>query len=75
MIVFIVIVVLAIIYAIIRAFHDSHVSHGKWKIWAFVEGLLFDVIVVGLCWRISGDPWWYMIFHGLMFAFLFWLEL
>ena len=36
----------AVAYALIRAKHDSYLSHGKWKHWAFAEGVFLALIVV-----------------------------
>lgn len=38
---------IAVLYAAIRAKHDSYVNQGKWKTWAFVEGG-FWAITTGL---------------------------
>jgi len=63
----------AILYAFIRAKHDSYISHGKWKIWAFIEGVL---VCTSVCVFISlgfGTPWWTLFVLIPLFAFYFWL--
>lgn len=74
MIAFIIILVISIAYAVIRAFHDSKISGGKWKTWAFIEGILVDLAIVALLWRLFYVPdWWMMFPAGFIFAFVFWL--
>ena len=70
---YLIILTTSIIYAIIRAFHDSHISNGKWKIWAFVEGVFAAALTSGLLvWR-TEIQWWYIFLLGPLFAFYFWL--
>jgi len=70
---YLIILTTSIIYAIIRAFHDSHISNGKWKIWAFVEGVFAAALTSGLLvWR-TEIQWWYIFVLGPLFAFYFWL--
>ena len=70
---YIIAMVVAVVYALIRAKHDSYVNNGPWKTWAFVEGVMVDLLVVFSFTRFCGLPWWHMIFVGLIFAFTFWL--
>lgn len=71
MIQLIIILFIAIIYALIRAKHDSYLSTGKWKTWAFIEGIFFDVVIVLLSWQAFNFQWWQMFFLAVIFAFIF----
>ena len=69
------ILLVAIGYALIRAKHDSFLSHGtgSWKTWAFIEGIFVSLVVVLLSWKAFNTDWW-LIFHlGMIFAFVFWI--
>lgn len=68
-----VILLVSIAYAVIRAFHDKHISNGKWKTWAFIEGVLVDVAVVVLTVLWFHFPWWICFPLCAIFAFTFWL--
>ena len=68
-----IILVISIAYAVIRGFHDSKISGGKWKTWAFIEGVLVDLVVVALTILWFRFPWWQVIPLALVFAFTFWL--
>lgn len=63
----------AIIYAVIRSYHDRGLSQGSWKTFAFIEGVFVDLVVIVLSWLAFGGLWWSMIFNALIFAFMFWL--
>jgi len=73
MIALIVILVVATGYALIRAKHDSFISHGPWKPWAFVEGVYSSLVVVALTWQAFGLIWYAMAPLAMVFAFTFWL--
>lgn len=64
---------IAIIYAFIRAKHDSYISFGKWKTWAFIEAVLIDLSIVILTMLWFHLQWWFVLPLALIFAFTFWL--
>jgi hypothetical protein len=64
---------IAIFYALIRAEHDSKISHGKWKLWAFIEGILVDAITTALVIFVFKLDWWMCFLLGPIFAFVFWI--
>ncbi|MFH0756924.1 MAG: hypothetical protein V2B15_06540 [Bacteroidota bacterium] len=70
-----IILIIAIVYALIRAKHDSFLSHGdgRWKTWAFVEGGFIAISETILLWRAFDLEWWLMPHLVLIFAFAFWL--
>jgi len=64
-----IILIIAVIYALIRANHDRYLRQGKWKTWAFIEGVLIALVISFL---IGGK--WYMIGVGaILFGFTFWI--
>jgi len=66
-------ITIAVLYALVRAKHDSYLSHGKWKPWAFAEGILV-AIVVALGYFFSYDiAWWNAILVALVFGLSFWI--
>jgi hypothetical protein len=65
----ILLIIISILYAIIRAKHDSYVNNGPWKLWAFIEGVL---VAVGLAFAI-GTSWLDYIFLPVIFAMIFWI--
>lgn len=65
--------VIAIFYAWLRAEQDSKLSHGNWKLWAFFTGVLVDAITVSLVVFIFKLDWWMIFMLGPIFAFLFWI--
>jgi len=73
MIPIIIILATAVIFALIRAKHDSFIAGGRWKVWAFVEGCFFAVATVALTLLAFGLPWWLGFVLGPVFAFSFWL--
>ena len=58
------IALIAVLYALIRAKHDSYINAGKWKIWAFIEGLFFAAVIA-----ICLNDW----LSPLIFAIWFWI--
>ena len=60
--------IIAIIYALIRAKHDSYILNGKWKLWAFIEGIFVDVALVGALYQSWAD-----LFLLPLFGLIFWL--
>ena len=73
MIALLIILSVSIAYACIRAFHDRHISNGKWKTWAFIEGVLVDLVVVVLTVLWFDYPWWICFPLAGIFAFTFWV--
>lgn len=69
----IVILLVSIIYACIRAKHDSFISGGSWKKYAFIEGIFFNVCIVALSVAAFGLAWWTGFVLAAIFAFVFWL--
>lgn len=67
---------IAIVYAQIRAKHDSTIPHGdgKWKTWAFVEGAFWAVCVSLALWQIFTLAWWETGLIGLIFGVVFWIS-
>lgn len=65
--------VIAIFYAWVRAEHDSFLSDGKWKVFAFIEGIFVDLISVSLVVFVFKLDWWMVFMLGLIFGFLFWI--
>ena len=68
-----IILICAIGYAFIRAKHDSFLKGGKWKMWAFVEGVFIAAFIVGLVLLSFKLNWWFGAVLGPIFAFVFWL--
>ena len=65
--------VVAVIYAAIRAKHDSFLSEGKWKIYAFLEGIFVGIcVVLSLHW-IFVIPWWNTVLLTPVFGIIFWI--
>lgn len=64
---------IAILYSMIRAFHDRHINTGPWKTWAFIEAVLVCLLTcIGVI--VLFNLMWYQIFGlGLTFAFVFWI--
>ena len=73
MIPFIIILSTAVIYALIRAKHDYFVPDGKWKLFAFIEGVFFDLIISALTVAAFDLSWWMGFPLAAIFAFVFWL--
>jgi hypothetical protein len=73
MIALFVILATAIGYALIRAKHDSFLKGGKWKLWAFIEGVFIAIFIVGLILLSFKMNWWYGTVLGPIFGFSFWL--
>jgi hypothetical protein len=69
----IIILITSIVYALIRAKHDSYIAGGPWKVWAFIEGALIALSVVSLSLMAFGLSWWMGFPLGGIFAFTFWL--
>jgi len=66
---FIILLVVSILYAFIRSRHDSYLREGKWKVWAFVEGVLF-AFSLSFC---LTDVWWFVGVCMLVFWITFWI--
>ena len=73
MIPYFIILASAIGYALIRAKHDSFITQGKWKTWAFIEGVFWCILLVTLVLLSFTMKWWFLIVLGPIFAFSFWL--
>jgi len=65
----VIILSVAIVYALIRAFHDRYIRQGKWKTWAFIEGLFISLTVSYL----TGGEWYVIGLGALLFGFTFWI--
>jgi len=66
-------ITIAVIYALIRAKHDSYLSNGKWKRWAFAEGVLI-ALVVSVGYFLACDiAWWSAASVALIFGLSFWI--
>ena len=63
------VIIISVLYAVIRAKHDSYVNNGPWKRWAFIEGVLVAVSVGYL----AGENWIDWIFLTVIFAYSFWI--
>jgi len=62
---------IALMYALIRAKHDSFILQGKWKKYAFIEGVFFAILtVIGLKWGLTLS-WLSTPFLALSFALSF----
>jgi len=74
------IILIAVVYAIIRSVHDSFIRQGKWKLWAFIEGVFFagmvnslihtDILSIGLGMILFAFSFWIVfdIFTGVIFG-------
>lgn len=38
-------IAISLMYALIRATHDSYLNEGEWKLWAFIEGVFVALVV------------------------------
>jgi len=63
---------IAVIYAGIRAKHDSYLSHGKWKLYAFIEGVFIAILSVLAVLLLFDMQWWLGPVFGAVFGFAFW---
>jgi hypothetical protein len=63
------IMVISILYALVRAKHDSYINNGLWKLWAFIEG----VLVAGSVGFLVGSSWIDYIFLPVIFGMVFWI--
>ena len=63
------IIIIAIVYALLRAVHDNHLSDGKWKVWAFVEGVFLAVVVSHLV----AENWADYTLLPFIFGLVFWI--
>jgi hypothetical protein len=68
---YIIAIAIAWVYAYIRANHDGHISHGKWKNWAFAEGVFVALIVVLGLHAIYDINWAQTAFLGPIIAVAF----
>ena len=64
---------ISILYAGIRAKHDSFVSSGEWKRWAFIEAVLVDIVTTCLVVSLFHLSWFQIPGLALSFAFIFWI--
>ena len=67
------IILIAVMYALIRAKHDSYISNGKWKVWAFVEGVFLAILATLAHWMAVDTSWWQIVSIPLVFGFSFWI--
>ena len=63
------ILIIAIVYALIRATHDKFLRQGGWKLWAFIEGAFVAFVVSYLI----GGAWYEIGLGALLFGFTFWI--
>lgn len=63
---------IAIVYALIRAKHDSYLYNGDWKLYAYIEGVFVAFLAVGGVIIYFSMAWWYAAVLGPLFAFVFW---
>lgn len=70
----IIVFAIAIIYALIRAKHDSFISNGPWKAFAFIEGAFWAICVSLALWQIFSLAWWEVGLIGLIFGTSFWIS-
>ncbi len=68
-----IILTIAIGYALIRAKHDSYLSYGKWKRWAWIEGAYIAICSVSLVLYAFTLPWWLGLVLGFIFTLAFWI--
>ena len=64
---------IAIVYALIRAKHDSYVLTGRWKLWAFIEAVFIDLVVASLTVYALRLSWFQIPGLALSYAFIFWI--
>lgn len=69
----IVILTTAIIYALIRAKHDSYLLHGDWKRWAVIEAVFWTISFTAVLLYGFQLHWAYGLLLAPVFAFSFWL--
>ena len=67
----IIILTVAVVYALMRGRHDSYIPNGEWKQWAFLEGVFIDLVVVGLSVYAFCLSWYQIPGLALSFAFMF----
>ncbi len=65
------IIIISILYASMRAMHDSHLREGKWKLYAFIEGILIAGIVAYHLHGISLSTPLAMLVFGMIFWITF----
>ena len=66
----IIISTIAIISALLRAKRDSFLSHGGWKIYAFIEGLYESILSVLMVKWALDIPWGESVLLALIYAFV-----
>ena len=66
---YLIIISIAIIYALIRAKHDSYINESEWKRWAVIEAIFICGIVVWLAGDNAAD--WLLL--PLVFGLWFWI--
>ena len=69
----IIISLIAIIYALIRAKHDSYILNGGWKLWAFIEAVFIDIVICSLTVFAFNLQWFQVFGLALSFGFVFWI--
>ena len=62
-------IIIATIYALIRATHDSFLNEGKWKVWAFIEGAFIALMVS----YFLHDGLVFIGLGALVFGIVFWI--
>jgi len=64
---------IAIIYALIRAKHDSYLFNGKWKTWAFIEGTFLAILASLASWAIFDTTITQTLLISPIFGLIFWI--
>jgi hypothetical protein len=73
MIALLIIATIAITLALIRAKHDSFISAGPWKAYAFIEGVAIDLMVTMGIVVLFQMQWWMGSIIAPLYGFIFWL--
>jgi hypothetical protein len=63
------ILITSIVYALLRAGHDSYLREGKWKTWATAQVFFISILTAYLL----GGEWYQMLFSFLLFGITFWI--
>jgi len=66
------IIIISILYAAIRAKHDSYLREGKWKFWAFIEGVFMAGMIAFQSYAVHGLGY-KLGMSMLVFGIIFWI--
>ena len=62
---------ISVVYAVLRLFHDRHLSGGSWKRSEWWEALFFSLVIPGVAISFDSIVVWGLL--SLTFGFWFWL--